>query len=107
MLTLTDHAQTALARFIKGSDKPLKGLRVQVTSGGCSGLQYSMSLEAAPHEDDLVVECGQAELYIDARSVDLLKGTTIDFVDCLDGSGFTFQNPNAAERCSCGKSFGA
>ena len=107
MLTLTDRAQTALARFFASSDKPLKGLRVQVTSGGCSGLVYSMSLEAAPHEDDLVVESGQAELYVDPRSIDLLKGTTIDFVDCLEGSGFTFENPNAAERCSCGKSFGA
>ena len=106
MLTLTDHAQIALARFIAGSDEPLKGLRIRVMNGGCSGLQYAMSLEAAPHEDDLVVECGKAELYVDAHSIALLKGTTIDFVDSVDGSGFTFQNPNAAERCSCGKSFG-
>lgn len=106
MLTLTDNAQTALTRFIESADKPLKGLRVRVTTGGCSGFQYGMSLEAEPHEDDLVINCGAAQVYIDPLSVPFLKGTTIDFVESLEGSGFTFENPNAAERCSCGKSFG-
>ena len=106
MLTLTDHAQTALSRFIASTDKPLKGLRVRVMTGGCSGFRYAMSLEAAPHEDDLVIECGRTELYVDRHSITFLNGTTIDFVESLEGSGFTFENPNAAGRCACGKSFG-
>ena len=48
MLTLTDSAQKAVRRFIKGSDDPVTGLRVSVTGGGCSGMQYAIALEPAP-----------------------------------------------------------
>lgn len=107
MLELTEQAQKAIKRFAEGSEDPVNGLRVAVVDGGCSGMQYAMSLEAEPQQDDLVVTCGDTKVFVEPNSAELLKGTTIDFVDSLEGSGFTFTNPNAAQSCGCGKSFAA
>ncbi|HFB2047859.1 MAG: iron-sulfur cluster assembly accessory protein [Hyphomicrobiaceae bacterium] len=107
MLELTDNAQKAILKFAATSDKPIGGLRIAVVDGGCSGLQYSMSLEEKPQDGDSVVECGETSVYIDPSSATVLKGVTVDFVDSLQGSGFTFSNPNASRKCACGKSFEA
>ena len=107
MLELTEKAREAVKRFIETADEPIGGLRIAVVDGGCSGLQYSMSLEATPQKGDRVVECGATTIYVEPASVDVLLGTTIDFVESLEGSGFTFTNPNAARSCACGKSFAA
>ena len=107
MLQLTEKAQEAIKRFAETADESIGGLRIAVVDGGCSGLQYSMSLEAAPQNGDEVVKCGATTLYVEPASVEVLAGTTIDFVESLEGSGFTFTNPNAARSCACGKSFAA
>ncbi|MGE4483167.1 HesB/IscA family protein [Acidocella sp.] len=65
-----------------------------------------MGLVPEPNEDDDVVEHGDVRVFVDPKSRELLDGTTIDFVVALQGSGFTFDNPNASNSCSCGKSFG-
>jgi iron-sulfur cluster assembly accessory protein len=105
MLTLTESAQKAVRRFIKGADEPVAGLRISVTGGGCSGMQYAIALEPASKIDDLVVECGAIQVFVDPYSAPLLSGVTVDFQDGMDGSGFKFTNPNAANSCGCGKSF--
>lgn len=102
MLALTDSAQTAVSRFIKGA---VGGLRISVTGGGCSGMQYAMVLEAAAKDDDTLVSCGPVQVFVDPYSAPLLDGVTVDFQDGMDGSGFKFINPNAAASCGCGKSF--
>jgi iron-sulfur cluster assembly protein len=107
MLTLTESAEKAGRRFIKGSDDPVTGLRVSVTGGGCSGMQYAIALESAPKGDDVVVECGVFQVFVDPYSAPLLNGVTMDFQDSMDGSGFKFTNPNAGASCGCGKSFSA
>ena len=107
MLTLTESAQKAVSRFIQGADEPVTGLRIAVTGGGCSGLQYAMNLVQEKEDEDLVVECGAVTLYVDQLSAPLLRGVTVDFVDGLDGSGFKFENPNATNSCGCGTSFSA
>lgn len=107
MLTLTENAQKAIERFISGSGETVKGLRIEVTGGGCSGYQYAMALVAAPNGDDVVVPCGTTEVYMDPHTAPLMKGSTVDFVDSLAGSGFQFHNPNAQSSCGCGKSFSA
>lgn len=107
MLELTEKAQEAIQRFSETADEPIGGLRISVVDGGCSGLQYAMSLESAPKDGDDVVECGATTIYVEAASAPVLAGTTIDFVESLEGSGFTFTNPNAARSCACGKSFAA
>ncbi len=81
-----------------------KGLRVQVAKGGCSGLQYEMSLDER-HDGDAVVERDEVQFLIDAESADFLRDATLDFEDGLTGAGFRIVNPNAARTCGCGTSF--
>ena len=107
MLTFTDNAQKAISRFIKGSDTPVEGLRISVTGGGCSGMQYGLALEEAARSDDTVMEFGELKIFIDPFSAPMLKGVTVDFYDDMQGSGFKFENPNATASCGCGKSFSA
>jgi iron-sulfur cluster assembly protein len=107
MLTLTESAQKAVSRFIKGAEEPVAGLRISVAGGGCSGMQYAIALESASKIDDLVVACGAFDVFVDPYSAPLLNGVTVAFQDDMDGSGFKFTNPNAAGSCGCGKSFSA
>ncbi len=83
------------------------GLRIAVIGGGCSGLQYQMSLDTEPDADDQVIDQSGLKVYVDARSVLYLEGTTVDYVDGANGSGFKFENPNARGSCGCGESFEA
>lgn len=105
MLNLTESAQKAVSRFIQGAEEPVTGLRISVTGGGCSGMQYAMALEAAAKDDDTVVECGEVKVFVDPMSAPLLSGVTVDFLDSMEGSGFKFVNPNAKASCGCGSSF--
>lgn len=107
MLTLTESAKKAIGRFIHGSETPVEGLRISVTGGGCSGMQYGMALEEGAKDDDTVVEFADLKVFIDPHSAPLLKGVTVDFLDSMDGSGFKFENPNASASCGCGNSFSA
>ena len=107
MITLTATAQTAVGRFIRGAEEPVTGLRIAVAGGGCSGLQYGITLEQQINDDDTVIECGDIKVLIDADSAPLLQGVTVDFLDSLEGSGFKFLNPNASASCNCGSSFAA
>ena len=105
MLNLTDSAQAAVSRFMTGAEEPVTGLRISVTGGGCSGMQYSMALEKESEQEDTVVECGDIKIFIDPQSLPLLQDVTVDFLDTMDGSGFKFVNPNATNTCGCGSSF--
>lgn len=105
MITLTESAISAVSRFIAGSEKPTAGLRIEVSDGGCSGMQYGLRLEEQQGSEDTLVECGEVKVFIDENSLPMLDGMTVDFVDSLEGSGFKFTNPNAAKSCACGSSF--
>jgi iron-sulfur cluster assembly accessory protein len=107
MLTITDNAQKAIRRFIKGSESPVSGLRISVTGGGCSGMQYGMALEESANAEDTIIEVEQLKIFVDPHSAPLLKGVTVDFLDSMEGSGFKFENPNATNSCGCGNSFSA
>jgi iron-sulfur cluster assembly protein len=107
MITLTPTAIKAVQRFVQTSADPVAGLRILVSGGGCSGLQYGMRIESARQDDDVVVECEGLTLLVDPLSAPLLEGLKIDFVDSLSGSGFKFQNPQASHACGCGQSFSA
>jgi iron-sulfur cluster assembly protein len=106
MIVLTDSAVQAVRSAIDKAEADPAGLRIQVEAGGCAGYQYKMGLVASADPDDAVIENGGVSVFIDPVSQPLIAGTTIDFVVALEGSGFTFENPNAENRCSCGKSFG-
>ena len=107
MLTLTENAQKAISRFIKGSETPVGGLRISVTGGGCSGLQYGMALEERANDEDAVIEIEELKIFVDPLSAPMLDGVTVDFLDSMEGSGFKFDNPNATNSCGCGNSFSA
>ncbi len=105
MIILTESAATAVSHFISGSASPQGGVRIAVENGGCSGLQYKMSVVPEAASEDIVVTAGQVRVFVDRESAPMLTGVTVDFIDDLDGTGFKFQNPNASAGCSCGKSF--
>lgn len=81
------------------------GLRVGVLPGGCSGFQYGLNIEDEAAEDDLIVDIDGLRLFVDPFSMQYLGGVEIDYVTTFQGSGFTFNNPNASGGCGCGSSF--
>ena len=105
VLSLSDAAAMKLRELTKEEANPNIGLRVYVYSGGCSGFRYGMMLEDAPTAEDRILEANGVRVYVDGKSVDLLQGSEIDYVDTLMGAGFTVNNPNAVAACGCGSSF--
>ena len=106
MLTLTATAIDKVKEIMAARGES-GGLRIAVVGGGCSGLQYQMSLDNEPKADDKIVEQEGLRVFIDARSLMYLDGTSVDYVDGLSGAGFKFDNPNARSACGCGESFEA
>ena len=80
-------------------------LRVAVQPGGCSGLRYSMYLDDNVGETDVVAEQHGVRVAVDKMSAPYLTQAKIDFVDTLEASGFTIDNPVAQSTCACGNSF--
>jgi iron-sulfur cluster assembly accessory protein len=109
MVTITAAAGTEVMKFMdqEGVDPAKGGLRVSVQPGGCSGFKYGLLIEDAAAEDDLVVEQDGWRVFVDPFSAQYLSGVTIDHVTSMQGSGFTFKNPNSTGGCGCGSSFSA
>ena len=105
MLTLTDAASRKLAEIIAGQTEPVAGLRVFVQQGGCSGYSYGMALVPQADAADWVGEFGGVKVLVDPESARVLNGVRIDYVESLQGSGFSVHNPNAVRSCGCGNSF--
>ncbi len=80
-------------------------VRVSVTSGGCSGLSYSMDFDNESQPNDQVFEDNGMKVVTDLKSFLYLCNTTLEFSGGLNGKGFYFNNPNAARTCGCGESF--
>jgi len=108
-LTLTDRAAEEVQKFIAQEQVPVEvaGLRVSVLPGGCSGFKYSLNIEERPLDDDMVVAVNGVRVFVDGFSAQYLTGVTVDYVSSMQGSGFTFSNPNATGGCGCGSSFTA
>jgi iron-sulfur cluster assembly protein len=105
MITVTDSAIQQLRSLLEArTDAERKGLRVQIAKGGCSGLQYEMSLDS-PKPGDAILQREGVEFLVDDESAQLLRGATLDYHDGLTGTGFQIVNPNAARTCGCGSSF--
>ena len=95
-------------RKIKSDNKipDLHALRLGVKGGGCSGMSYVLAFDEKPRQGDNVLEIEGLTVYVDAKSLFYLSGTTLDFSEGLNGKGFVFNNPQAAKTCGCGQSFG-
>lgn len=105
MITMTPEAVTQLKDFLTDQGTPDHALRVFVAPGGCSGLQYGMTIDEASDEGDEIIETGGVKVLVDNFSAMYLEGAEIDFVNSLMGGGFTVRNPNAVASCACGHSF--
>ena len=104
MINVTENAARQLRSLLQKQRGAERGLRVQIAKGGCSGLQYEMSLDAKK-PDDAVVERDGVQFLVDPESAPYLRDATLDFHDGLTGAGFQIVNPNAARTCGCGSSF--
>ena len=105
MIKVTDNAVRELRALLETRNER-KALRVQIAKGGCSGLQYEMSLDEKK-SGDAILERDGVEFLVDAESAPYLDGATLDFHAGLTGTGFQIVNPNAARTCGCGTSFEA
>ncbi len=104
-LSLTPAAAKRVGAIAVRQSKPAI-LRLTVEGGGCSGFQYRFDLADAAEADDMITETDGVRLVVDPLSLDLVAGSTVDFVESLGGAAFKVENPNATAGCGCGSSFG-
>jgi iron-sulfur cluster insertion protein len=102
-ITLTENAARRVAWIAERQSRPAV-LRLAVDGGGCAGFTYKFEL-AEQAEDDAVAETGGVRLVVDPMSLDLVRGSAVDFVEDLGGAAFKVTNPNAQSGCGCGSSF--
>lgn len=105
MIALTETAAEKVKELLVEEGRDDIGLRVAVQPGGCSGLRYAMYLDDQISEKDVTAEQFGVKLVIDKMSVPYISEAKIDFVDSLEASGFTIDNPVATSTCACGNSF--
>lgn len=104
-ILVTDAVVEKVAQILAEEGDSAMCLRVFVSGGGCSGLQYGFSIEDAPAENDVLVQRGVLSVVVDPMSLQYLAGAEIDFQDGLEGATFIIRNPNASGTCGCGNSF--
>jgi iron-sulfur cluster insertion protein len=102
--SVTPSAAKRIAFLASKEARPVM-MRVAVLGGGCSGFQYNFSFEDAHNDDDLLIEREGATVVVDSTSLELLKGSELDYVEEMVGSSFQVRNPNATSSCGCGNSF--
>lgn len=104
MITLTERAAAAILRLSEERAEPGQYLRMFITSGGCSGMEYGMGF-GEPLQTDIRMQDHDVDFFVDSKSLKLLDGSEVDFDDGLSGKGFEIRNPNADSTCGCGRSF--
>ncbi|PKP90900.1 MAG: iron-sulfur cluster insertion protein ErpA [Alphaproteobacteria bacterium HGW-Alphaproteobacteria-16] len=103
-IALTPAAAARVAAIAAKQGKPAI-LRLSVEGGGCSGFQYRFGLADGPEADDTIAVTDDVQLVVDAMSLDLVRGASVDYVESLGGAAFRVTNPQAASGCGCGTSF--
>jgi len=103
-IILTENAARRVAAIAERQSKPAI-LRLSVDGGGCAGFTYTFELAPSADEGDTVAESGGVRLVVDPVSLDLVRGSAVDFVEDLGGAAFKVTNPNAQSGCGCGSSF--
>lgn len=105
-ITFSEQGATKVREFLdsQGTDVATAGLRVGVRGGGCSGFQYQLAFDEQ-RDGDLVFEDHGLRILVDGPSLPYVDGSTIDYVDSLQGAGFQVNNPNVVAACGCGSSF--
>ncbi|HET8975379.1 MAG TPA: iron-sulfur cluster insertion protein ErpA [Solirubrobacterales bacterium] len=104
-ITLSDKAAEKIKELLAGQDKAAEqALRVAVRGGGCSGFQYALAFDA-PKDEDHRFEYKGVSVVVDKTSMQFVFGSEVDWVDGLQGAGFSVNNPNVVAACGCGSSF--
>ena len=104
-ITLTEGATRYIKSLLdQNEENQGKALRLAVDAGGCSGMEYRMALDDKKPDDEVITQDG-VQVVIDPISLDFLKGSEIDYIDSLHGTGFQIKNPNVHSSCGCGRSF--
>jgi iron-sulfur cluster assembly accessory protein len=103
-VTLTENAARRVAWIAERQSKP-PILRLAVDGGGCAGFTYKFELAEAPDAQDSVAETDGVKLVVDPMSLELVRGSAVDFIEDLGGAAFRVTNPNAQSGCGCGSSF--
>ena len=103
-IILTANAAKRVAAIALRQSKPAM-LRLAVDGGGCAGFSYRFELADAVEDDDVVASTDGVTLVVDPVSLDLVRGSAVDYVEDLGGAAFKVTNPNAASGCGCGSSF--
>jgi iron-sulfur cluster assembly accessory protein len=103
-ISLTESAAKRVASIAQRQSKPAM-LRLAVDGGGCAGFTYKFALADSIDDGDSVTETSGVKLVVDPMSLDLVRGSAVDFVEDLGGAAFRVTNPNAASGCGCGSSF--
>ena len=108
MIQITENAARQIQKMLAKRNLGEAGLRLALKAGGCSGFEYIFGWEHSPKSTDLVFEGpGGSKVFIDPKSLELLKGTELDYDTSLMSKGFVLNNPNAKSTCGCGLSFSA
>jgi iron-sulfur cluster assembly protein len=105
LVTLTDTAASKVKELMNGqSEAGTASLRVAVRGGGCSGFQYALAFDEQ-REGDQVFEHEGIKLVVDSESLPFVDGSEVDYIESLQGAGFSVNNPNVVASCGCGQSF--
>lgn len=104
-ITMSDAAVSRLKDLMAQSAQPIRGLRIGVKSGGCSGLTYALELATEQKADEEAIEHKGIKVFFDPMAMMFLLGTELDYQQGRMGASFVFNNPNEKGRCGCGESF--
>ena len=105
LVKMAPGAIAKIKELLVEENNPNLKLRMFVSGGGCSGMQYGFTFEEEANEDDFNLEFDGIHLLIDSMSSQYLHGAQIDYTESLQGSQFSIKNPNAQTSCGCGSSF--
>ncbi len=105
-IVLTPAAASKVGELMEREEQSGLALRVAVQPGGCSGMRYALFFDDRALDGDVAFEIEGVPVRVDQMSAPYLRGTKIDWVDSLQGAGFSIDNPNAGNPCACGDSFG-
>ena len=106
IINLTEKTANKVKSLLEKENKQGYGLRVGILQGGCSGYMYDINLEKSEKENDIVIEEKGIKIFMNPESVAFMRGSTVDYIETLQNSGFKINNPNVKTSCGCGHSVG-